>query len=215
MITGTPTAWQRLLASPYICEPVRAMEEAEFYWTTDLKTTEIVEGYGLDIHTSKLSEFVGPARLVGCDCSRCGQPISVFSRTNACARVADLVSGHRSMAAWADPTLCVECKTALREAEEAPLREQWRAREARERELRFMPYRDYLQTPEWQSTRSDALRRARYQCQTCAAGGALHVHHRTYARRGNEYASDLIVLCADCHELFHRNARLAEGGRAA
>lgn len=76
------------------------------------------------------------------------------------------------------------------------------------------PYRDYLQTPEWAARRARALKNARYRCQTCGNGGALHVHHRTYARRGAERNADLTVLCADCHELFHERSRLADGGRA-
>lgn len=71
-------------------------------------------------------------------------------------------------------------------------------------DTRTMPYRDYLQTPEWQATRGSALRRAGYRCQLCnGRDGPLDVHHRTYARRGNEAAEDVIVLCRTCHALFH------------
>ena len=50
-----------------------------------------------------------------------------------------------------------------------------------------MPYRSYLQTPEWQAKRGRALQRAGYRCQVCTgSGGPLDVHHRTYARRGAE-----------------------------
>ena len=68
-----------------------------------------------------------------------------------------------------------------------------------------MPYQEYLQTPEWQARRKDALQRAEYRCQTCnASDRILDVHHRTYERRGHEKPSDLTVLCRDCHELFHQ-----------
>jgi len=80
----------------------------------------------------------------------------------------------------------------------------------RERELRTMPYRDYLQTPEWQERRKAALKRAGYRCQVCNRGRTLHVHHRTYERRGAELASDLIDLCDECHALYHGKGLLAE-----
>ncbi len=78
-----------------------------------------------------------------------------------------------------------------------------RAWHEREEALRSMPYRDYLQTPEWAERRRGALRRADHACQTCGAGGRLHVHHRTYERRGEEPPDDLIVLCEDCHLAVH------------
>jgi len=69
--------------------------------------------------------------------------------------------------------------------------------------LKQMPYQQYLQTEHWQSTRKQMLKRARFSCQLCSAKGELHVHHRTYANRGNEQYGDLIVLCANCHAKFH------------
>jgi 5-methylcytosine-specific restriction endonuclease McrA len=80
----------------------------------------------------------------------------------------------------------------------------------RDAELQLMKYSDYLQTEEWQETRADALRRAAHGCQVCNSPGKLDVHHRTYARRGQEEPCDLIVLCAACHVLFHENGRLLD-----
>jgi hypothetical protein len=88
-------------------------------------------------------------------------------------------------------------------------------------ELRAMRYREYLQTPEWRRTRAAALQRAGHCCSldvTHTEG--LEVHHRTYARLGNELATDLTVLCRPCHQLHHRvNGRprrtSAESTRAA
>lgn len=81
--------------------------------------------------------------------------------------------------------------------------EVWPAWEAREEALRTMPYLDYLQTPEWAERRRGALRRAGHACETCGAQGRLHVHHRTYERRGKEWVDDLVVLCEDCHLAVH------------
>jgi 5-methylcytosine-specific restriction endonuclease McrA len=71
-------------------------------------------------------------------------------------------------------------------------------------DLATMPYDDYLQTEAWQEHRKQALAYAGYRCQVCNTDEeALHVHHRTYERRGQEKPQDLIVLCASCHALFH------------
>jgi hypothetical protein len=81
--------------------------------------------------------------------------------------------------------------------------EEMRAWNTRREALRTMPYPDYLLTPEWAERRRGALRRADHACQTCGAGGRLHVHHRTYERRGEEPPDDLLVLCRDCHLAVH------------
>lgn len=75
--------------------------------------------------------------------------------------------------------------------------------EKRLQELRTMPYQAYLQTPEWQEKRDQALERSGHRCQLCNSDDSLNVHHRTYERRGNEELSDLTVLCRQCHNLFH------------
>lgn len=73
----------------------------------------------------------------------------------------------------------------------------------RAHQLRTMPYKEYLKTPEWQKRRKAKLKEAKHRCQLCNDGGTLNVHHRTYENRGNEPLSDLIVLCEPCHERFH------------
>jgi 5-methylcytosine-specific restriction endonuclease McrA len=76
-------------------------------------------------------------------------------------------------------------------------------------ELKTMPYAEYLKTEHWQQIRNRSLRHAGYRCQICNAKDVpLNVHHRTYERRGEEITRDLIVLCKDCHELFHNNKEL-------
>jgi len=73
------------------------------------------------------------------------------------------------------------------------------------RDLREMPYQEYLRTPEWIARRHEMLRRADNRCQLCNWNNRLEVHHRTYDRLGNEAPEDLTVLCRECHELFHRH----------
>lgn len=79
----------------------------------------------------------------------------------------------------------------------------WDTMPPRERELRTMPYAEYLRTPEWAERRHAALERAGWRCQVCNTDLNLQVHHRTYARRGAELPGDLTVLCAGHHALFH------------
>ncbi len=75
-------------------------------------------------------------------------------------------------------------------------------------------YLDYLASPEWRAKRMLALKRAGFCCQLCNYGGApLDVHHRTYARLGDERVEDLTVLCRKCHDAFH--ALRFRAGRSA
>jgi hypothetical protein len=81
---------------------------------------------------------------------------------------------------------------------------------ARAKIYRSMPYPEYLTTEHWQTMREKALERADHRCQVCNTSlGSLHVHHRTYERRGRESLRDLIVLCNDCHRTFHEHGKLA------
>ena len=69
-----------------------------------------------------------------------------------------------------------------------------------------MKYQDYLKTKHWQRVRGDALERAEYHCAVCGSSEErLHVHHNTYKRLGNERDADLVVLCEECHAIFHEH----------
>lgn len=81
-------------------------------------------------------------------------------------------------------------------------------RAARITELQTMPYREYLETPEWQERRRIHLAHAGDRCQVCNRSTFLQVHHRTYEHRGNERFSGLIVLCRSCHRHFHDRMRI-------
>jgi len=62
----------------------------------------------------------------------------------------------------------------------------------------------YMEQPEWQQRRRQALARAGYRCQTCGRSGTtLDVHHNSYQNYGNESLQDLVVLCRSCHQKFH------------
>ena len=75
-------------------------------------------------------------------------------------------------------------------------------------ELRRMPYSEYLRSREWQATRKRVLRWAGAHCQDChKRAKPLEVHHLSYARRGEELATDLIAVCRDCHQKRHNKLK--------
>ncbi len=69
--------------------------------------------------------------------------------------------------------------------------------------VRSLSYDQYLLSGEWQTVRYFALRQAGFRCAECGRGRALHIHHRTYERLGNERLGDVMVLCKDCHASAH------------
>lgn len=75
-------------------------------------------------------------------------------------------------------------------------------------------YRAYLESGAWKARRAVALQEAGYRCQVCNREGPLDVHHRTYERLGAEAPQDLVVLCRDCHQLFHDNSTLDKSVRS-
>ena len=52
------------------------------------------------------------------------------------------------------------------------------------KKIKALPYKEYLQTDHWQSTRNKALKTAGHNCQICSSSLKLHVHHRTYNNIG-------------------------------
>lgn len=148
----------------------------------------------------------GPSADINCD--RCGEPVTFLSRT---ALMDAERSFRRNAPRWAEGfrVICDSCRTAISQRRQAEMDTYFQRHQARLDELRSMPYREYLRTPEWQERRDNHLRSAGYRCQLCNSGNKrLDVHHRTYVRRGQEYYKDLIVLCDTCHEIFHTHNRV-------
>jgi 5-methylcytosine-specific restriction endonuclease McrA len=137
-------------------------------------------------------------------CEQCEQPFlgEISSRNQ--------LSVYRAIGYVWDQKKCKSCK----EKETLRSEEDHRQRELQRQQhldyLHTMPYREYLQTAEWDETRKRAMKRAGFRCQVCNVYGVrLNVHHRTYERRGFEENQDLITLCERCHEIFHTNGKLA------
>lgn len=71
-------------------------------------------------------------------------------------------------------------------------------------------YAKYLNGPDWQAKRKEAIKYAGDKCERCelprwlaeiAYDQDLNVHHLTYANKGDEQPEDLEVLCRRCHEV--------------
>jgi 5-methylcytosine-specific restriction endonuclease McrA len=76
-----------------------------------------------------------------------------------------------------------------------------------------MNYKEYLQSEDWAGKRREKLHQANYKCEVCGRDDLrLDVHHRTYERLGNEWMSDLQVLCRYCHKVNHGEITFETGG---
>jgi len=172
-----------------------AEEVAEIYWRFDKVP---VAALGFTPEAVRMKATAHP--YWSWRCRGCGTEIFVQSRNELQERVRAARGGSRNRG---PSTLCADCRTVGFAEREAAWKVQQEQMQQRERKLRTMPYREYLQTPEWQERRKAALKRAGYKCQVCNRSRQLHTHHRTYERRGAELARDLIVLCDECHALYH------------
>ena len=65
-------------------------------------------------------------------------------------------------------------------------------------------YNIYLRTPAWRKIRDRVLERDGYLCQGYHDRTATIAHHLTCADVGREFLFDLVALCRDYHEQFHR-----------
>lgn len=81
--------------------------------------------------------------------------------------------------------------------------------------IKGMVYRDFLATPYWKAIAAHIKYRAGYRCQLCNNANNLMAHHRNYGIHGREHAHthELIALCNNCHDKFHRvEERVAQSG---
>ena len=186
----------------------RAALAQYLYWMVpEVSARAISEGLlGIPVHQLKHLIENATGTIV---CDRCKQPIEFRCRTHMQESLQKLRLG-RTLWAEGYSVVCDPCRKELHDLRNEQARRQEYQRQQRLHVLRTMPYRDYLLTPEWQERRRCHLKSAGYRCQVCNAGGVcLNVHHRTYERRGEELFKDLITLCETCHDLFHREGRLA------
>jgi hypothetical protein len=60
----------------------------------------------------------------------------------------------------------------------------------------------------WEDLKHAAWRRSKGKCERCGEAlkrGHAHLHHLTYARRGNELLADVQLICLNCHGAEHPN----------
>ena len=79
----------------------------------------------------------------------------------------------------------------------------------KKQDLKNLEYSDYLQTDYWQELAKECKRLAGHKCQLCSSKEKLRAHHRSYENRGDpkNEIKDLVCLCADCHERFHKKSK--------
>jgi hypothetical protein len=149
---------------------------------------------------------INMARFIDLECSmdKCDETVSVYMKD------------RNDRDRWSKMgVLCEDCKATLVAIELKELEDldRNRANEFAESEiarLRSLPYAEYLQSEHWQTIRLEVLKRDGDHCRVCNSEDRLEVHHRTYERLGCEDLEDLMTLCHDCHETFHKNGRLAK-----
>lgn len=104
----------------------------------------------------------------------------------------------------------------VRRVSEFDFREHLKDREDRRWDLFCvaMPYGEYLQTDHWKRKREKVLQLDEYKCRLCSSENQLEVHHRSYLSIGMEKPTDLLTLCGECHDVFHKH-RKAEGQKSS
>jgi hypothetical protein len=181
---------------------------ADLVECTAIPTSSIGDAFALN--GQELMEVRNRQPVSICSCLHCGRHLRDSDRRSFLRQLRSLNYLRRFEAGESvnqealDTLLCEECAQGVRHLRYEQLRAERLARHARKVQLQKMPYREYLQTPEWKVLRNRALLRAGNRCQPCGEfTEPLDVHHNTYERYGAELLEDLVVLCRSCHTLYH------------
>jgi len=168
----------------------------DVYWQTETPITIIGEMCGLTV--IEVKKFIQP-HPSGVHCDGCGISLLASSREGR----RDLQSYHKRGRRFSFPSLCADCKAIKNDNDRVATLARNETEDAATEKLKNMPYNDYLKTAHWKRVRTAALHRSSFRCQLCNRKRQLHVHHRTYERRGHEYYTDVIALCDECHAKYH------------
>lgn len=75
-------------------------------------------------------------------------------------------------------------------------------------------YRAYLKSPYWRAFAKERKEKRKYTCQRCGEKKKeweLDCHHLTYERMPRkEWASDVLILCRECHITEHTGTTLMQ-----
>lgn len=67
-----------------------------------------------------------------------------------------------------------------------------------------MDYNKYIQSDDWKKVKARHKEAGLSdECLNCGTPEGITLHHRTYARLGNERLTDLIPFCWRCHKKVH------------
>jgi 5-methylcytosine-specific restriction endonuclease McrA len=171
---------------------------------TDLPMATISDAFGLsgrEVWAIAASEPVSVFRCLGCK-----EPLKIRDRRDHMRLRPALraVAKARPGDPGCSTLLCGPCTDLRLQLHSEEQRLKRLSRQARTAQLRKMPFAEYRMQPEWQARRTATLAKAGYRCQACGEGDVrLDVHHNTYERYGDESTFDLVVLCGQCHGLFH------------
>lgn len=127
--------------------------------------------------------------------SRCGKQVRINNYSKSTLR----------------PYICKKCWQAIRAviSKERSVNvkgyDPKKIRREQRRQLRVMPYKEYLKTEHWRYVRWFVLEARGRKCQRCDATENLNIHHKSYEHRGRElqHLDTLEVLCRDCHAAEH------------
>jgi 5-methylcytosine-specific restriction endonuclease McrA len=185
-----------------LADRAREVPDAEaawyVYWETWLPATLAAAFLGLpNSHASGVAARLSRLRPPPT------RPCNGTGQGNTCSFDGRIPMTSRTDTRYGVCSGCQEARERQRQQEHAAWTQTEQVHTSNVQALRSMPYQEYLRTDHWRTARAGALRRAGYACQVCSAKLDLHVHHRTYERRGCERENDLIVLCRQCHATFH------------
>jgi 5-methylcytosine-specific restriction endonuclease McrA len=71
-------------------------------------------------------------------------------------------------------------------------------------ERRYSKYQEYLRSPEWAAIRAKVIKRAGGVCEGCLDRPATQAHHLHYQTLFREFCFDLVAVCSECHERYHK-----------
>ena len=66
-------------------------------------------------------------------------------------------------------------------------------------------YQSYLETIDWKGLRQKVFKRSGGMCEGCLENKATQVHHLTYEHVGNEFMWEVVAICNECHERYHKD----------